>query len=357
MTRRQLLGRLALGAGATGLGLAAGELLVRALVPEPIPVRLDELAKEDPNTIKFSDLLVPDPELFWRFRPDLRLPETSEPFFGLISNGQGLRMDHEVQVPRPKGLLRVLCVGDSCTFGYRLGHDQAFPWQLNERLRARFPGKSFEVVNCGVPGWTLFQGWRFLETQAARYAPQLVILNFGWNAGRPWDGMGDWDYWKANRHALPPPALRWSRLAQLAFRARLAPASPASPASKRPRLEPEEFAGLLDWVSTWAREHGAALLLLVGGAPKSLPRPGQSSGARTEYQKTQYEFAQGLPFGPEGGPALVDGAALEEKLYSGGATAREIFLDGVHPTAATNARLADALLEKLAPWVEQQRPD
>ena len=44
-----------------------------------------------------------DPELFWRFAPNIRLPADYWPLFGVLSNGQGLREDHDIAIPKPAG--------------------------------------------------------------------------------------------------------------------------------------------------------------------------------------------------------------------------------------------------------------
>jgi hypothetical protein len=120
-TRRTVLTRLGLAGAATGLSLALGEEIVRMVVPKRVPLRFDEFALENTGTggaVNPMDFVDADPELFWRFRKSVRLSRDGHGFFGLISNGQGLRMDHEVEVPRPASLLRILFLGDSCTFGY-----------------------------------------------------------------------------------------------------------------------------------------------------------------------------------------------------------------------------------------------
>ena len=351
-TRRTVLTRLGLVGAATGLGLAVGDEMARLLVPDQVPLRFQEFARENNgigpavNTMDFVDA---DPELFWRFRKNIRLSRDGRGFFGLISNGQGFRMDHEVEIPRPPKLLRILFIGDSCTFGYLVRYQHTAAWQLEELLRRRFPDRAIECVNAGVVGWTIFQGWRFLETEAAAYNPQLVVVNFGWNEGRDWDGRGDVDYWRASQAITPPTLIRWSRLCQLTWRfAGGKAAEPPNPVEGRLRVTPDEFSDLLGRVERWTKRNGAEMLLLVGGARLNLVETGES---RTPYQEVQYTFAKTRPFGPDRGPAFVDAAAIEEALWKSGAPAERIFVDGGHPTPTANLELAKALDVKLAPWV------
>jgi len=352
-----VLMRLGIAIVATGLSLTAGEAIVRNVVPEQVPLRFDEFVLE--NTVRGGfwspvDLMRADPELFWRFRTNLRLPEDGKGFFGLISNGQGLRMDHEVEIPRPPGLVRILFLGDSCTFGYLVRYDQTTAWQLEKLLRRRFPGRAVECVNSGVVGWTLFQGWRFLETEGAAYAPQLVVVNFGWNEARDWHGRGDVEYWRAARAVAPPAALRCSRLCQLAWRAAAGRAGHLlDPVPGRLRVTPEEFTDLLARVERWTQQHGAEMLLLVGGARVNLAE--SEPPFRMRFQKVQYAFGATRTFGPDGGPAFVDGAAVEQGMWKSGIPPEEIFPDLFHPSAAAHLALANALEAKIAPWIEGPR--
>jgi lysophospholipase L1-like esterase len=352
-TRRTVLTRLGLAGAATGLSVAVGEEIVRMVVPKRVPLRFDEFALENTGTggaVNPMDFVDADPELFWRFRKSVRLSRDGHGFFGLISNGQGLRMDHEVEVPRPASLLRILFLGDSCTFGYLLRYDQTTAWQLEALLRLRFPDRLIECANAGVVGWTLFQGWRFLETEGAAYAPQLVVVNFGWNEGVDWHGRSDAAYWQASRAVTPPAALRWSRICQLAWRTAAGKAGQLpEPVAGRLRVTPDEFIDLLGRVERWTQLNGAELLLLVGGARLNLVEPG--SAFRTLYQEAQYAFGRKRTFGPDGGPAFVDGAAIEEDMWKSGTAAREIFLDGVHPSAASHVALAMALDARIGPWI------
>ena len=131
-----------------------------------------------------------DDELFWRLAPNVTLPPDARPLFGIVSNAQGLRADHIID-PKPSDRVRILFVGDSCTFGYRVAHDETFVATAQRRLRAASATVEVECINAGVPGYSLFQGWRFLETRAPLLEPDLVVLNFGWNSPATWDGIGD----------------------------------------------------------------------------------------------------------------------------------------------------------------------
>jgi len=59
--------------------------------------------------------------------------------------------------------LRVLCLGDSATFGTGSNDDETYPAQLKKILKRRHPGRNVEVINAGIPGYSSMQGTWFLE--------------------------------------------------------------------------------------------------------------------------------------------------------------------------------------------------
>ncbi len=333
------------------IALGATEVLLRGLVPVAPLMRFEQLgeAHKDRDTVQFLSLVESDEDVFWRLAPGKVLPEDSRPFFGLISNEQGLREDHEI--PRKKGVgeIRVLFLGDSCTFGYGLGAEETFVELVEAELRRRVPDIRVECINAGVPGWSLFQGWRFLESEGFGFEPDLVVVAFGWNDNDRWDGSSDMEQYQRLRAAAPPAALRWSRLGSMAWQA-VAQRPPPPPSSKRPRLLPEEFAELLGVFETDTREHGADLMLLVLPGRANFD-PSAPQGGRLPLQLVQLQFGIRRHLGDGGPSALVDGVAVAQEVVKSHPIS-ELFLDHVHPTALLNGALAEALVERIEPWVE-----
>ena len=68
---------------------------------------------------------------------------------------------------------RILCMGDSVTFGWGVPDDQSYPVQLERELRAR--GHDVEVLNAGVPAQSIFGMKRFVEMQAAALDVDAVL--------------------------------------------------------------------------------------------------------------------------------------------------------------------------------------
>lgn len=335
------------------MALAAGEGLARWLAPARPRIRLRQFTRivEEAHRFEFDTLFRPDAERFWALAPGLRYPDDSRPLFGLISNGQGFRQEVEVPRRKPDGELRLICLGDSCTFGYLQPHDETYVYKLERKLKGAFPGSEIRCINAGVPGYSLFQGWRYLETELLRYRPDLVTLNFGWNDLVAWDGRGDLEHYRRMKAERPPAPLDRSRLCQLAWRL-AGGEDPQTALSQRPRLLPYEFRALLESCRKSTERAGAELLVLVWGA-RSNVEAGFYHGYRTPLQDEQERFAREIRFGPDGGPALVDGVAVFEAMARTHSIP-EIFADGVHPTEAAAERVARAMMARIEPWARER---
>jgi len=157
-----------------------------------------------------SDLriLEPDKLLIWRNRPGIRrryvdvfspvhsqdermlllrkffptLPDFVQynPVWEISLNSLGFR-DLEFQREKPPSVFRIICLGDSWTFGANVGQEQAYPQQLNRLIRHEFPEAEFEVHNLGVLGYSSFQGLELLNLTAFDLDPDLIVIAFAMN--------------------------------------------------------------------------------------------------------------------------------------------------------------------------------
>lgn len=93
-------------------------------------------------------------------------------------NSRGLR-DREVDVPKPAGVVRVLILGDSVTFGTLVAREKTYPSRL-ERLLGERNGRA-EVVNAGVNGYNAYNELQFYLTEGRKYDPDIVIVAFCMN--------------------------------------------------------------------------------------------------------------------------------------------------------------------------------
>jgi len=76
---------------------------------------------------------------------------------------------------------RILCVGDSHTFGAGVFPKDNYPSQLHAVLDARYPEKAFGVFNLGLPGINSAHVARRLEAQLLAIRPAIVLVWVGTN--------------------------------------------------------------------------------------------------------------------------------------------------------------------------------
>lgn len=113
----------------------------------------------------------PDPELFWKPAPGFSGPMWS----GRVTiNAGGLRENPPARAGASK---RMLCFGDSITFGFGVGNEDTYPAVLAALLEPL----GIEVRNAGVTGYTSYQALRWLRRQLKSQRVDEVTLLIGWN--------------------------------------------------------------------------------------------------------------------------------------------------------------------------------
>jgi HEAT repeat protein/lysophospholipase L1-like esterase len=88
-------------------------------------------------------------------------------------NRDGVR-DRAHAPEKPDGVRRIVCLGDSVTFGPDGHPEQAYPQILQEKLDAIGPG--YEVFNLSLWGWATTQEHTAYTQIARRYRPDDVVL-------------------------------------------------------------------------------------------------------------------------------------------------------------------------------------
>lgn len=350
---RRIAARLLVVVAAVAVSLVIAEAALRIWAPRQPCVRFKQNVDELQH-MNLTDLVVEsDPELFWRLAPRQSRPARGFPFRGVISNGQGLRSEHEIPLEKPKKEIRILFLGDSCTFGHGLLPSETFVAQVGQMLRSQFPGTQFECINAGVPGYSLFQGLRFFETQGFRFRPDLVVANFGFNDSAPWDNQSDMDHHRRSLASQPLHGLQWSRLCQIAWEVASRPGN--SNAAPRARLTGSEFFSLLARLDEVTRQQGSGLLLLALPYKVNLD-PRFAPWERMEFQGALTTYGRNaLRLGPESDGVvdlipILQELAVEEPVM-------ELLFDHVHPTRMLNEHYARAIAAKLVPWVKSRLGD
>lgn len=90
-------------------------------------------------------------------------------------NALGLR-GPELRADRGPDGRRVLCLGDSITFGVDVEDDQPYPRQLERLLAAAWPGRPVEVINGGVQRYFTYQEIDQLRRLWPVLRPDVVTL-------------------------------------------------------------------------------------------------------------------------------------------------------------------------------------
>ena len=124
------------------------------------------------------DLYVDDPVVGKRLRPGWSGDEFQAP---VTINSKGLR-NPEIPYEKPAGTYRILALGDSWTFGFRMNEPDAYPRQMERLLAAsaaaRGDTRHIEVINAGVVGYSTDQEAAYLRSEGWKYSPDLVLVNF-----------------------------------------------------------------------------------------------------------------------------------------------------------------------------------
>ncbi|HEX5011465.1 MAG TPA: GDSL-type esterase/lipase family protein [Planctomycetota bacterium] len=112
---------------------------------------------------------LPDDELFYRLKPGTRFLD----YYRI--NALGCR-GPELPAGRAPGTLRIVCTGDSSTFGLGVPEERAWPFVL-QRLMEAMVGDlvDVEVLDAGVPGYTSLQNRVQIERDLLPLRPDVLV--------------------------------------------------------------------------------------------------------------------------------------------------------------------------------------
>jgi lysophospholipase L1-like esterase len=114
------------------------------------------------------------------FFPHLPDSLKGNPTWEVSLNSEGFR-DVELPKEKPSFVFRIVCLGDSWTFGWNVAQNQAYPQTLKALLRREFSDTNFEVFNLGVGGYASFNGLNLLNTKVLDLKPDVAVIGFAWN--------------------------------------------------------------------------------------------------------------------------------------------------------------------------------
>lgn len=336
--------------------LAAVEWVVRATLPHVRPLEalvqeprlLQELLgrathRDLPERVQIFDA---DPLLFWRLKPNLRDVIWASTL--VSTNSERLRYPREL-APRSPRRFRVVCLGDSVTFGYqipRLARDEpirrdaralSYTEVLERDLSDALPERDVEVVPMAVPGYSSYQGRAWLQRDIAVVQPDVVIVAFGWNDA-DLRGAPDvvtmpqgWHHVASRRVVLSSQAL--IRAAGLMRRVGRGGRTGGGVA----RVSAEEFVDNHRAITETARARGAAVLFIAPIYRDAVTDP-TAAERIASYRRALERFARAADI-----PFVAVGALSE----TGAPHNEPLFYEEVHPNASGHQLLADAVFDTL----------
>jgi len=257
---------------------------------------------------------------------------------------------------------RIVCLGDSNTFGQDLPYAQTYPAVLQDLLREQYPELDAVLINVGVCGDTSVQGLARLERDVLPYEPQVVVSAFGLNDGN----LGYWsldpireremylertlasrvESWLEHSHLYLTLRARGRRLLQ-----RLgwvtAPPTLDTAREPQPRVSRDGFAYAQEQLVNRVQQHGASALVMtitpVTGAFSADLEPPQ----RQRQLATYNDYSRIIcATAAQHGAYLVD----MQSIMGSRAEAEQSSLlaeDGVHLTAAGHRLVAQSTLQTL----------
>jgi lysophospholipase L1-like esterase len=309
---------------------------------------------------KQSGIFEGDPLLLWRLKANL--DHVVWDFTVLSTNADHLRSEQSSRSlgSEHPGMIRIVCLGDSVTFGYRVPvvwpdrpteYDPTwlpYPMLLEKELRAANPGQNIEVITMAVPGYSSNQGLAWLRRDIEKLQPDLLTVSFGWNDA----SFSDVPDREAFRTNWPAVALRWLVDHSQAFahathwlRAREASKRQAEHATQSqlrrrpvPRVPQQEYLSNMLAIVNLARQRGTSVMVIAA------PYRDHSSEAPEADLMLQYRVALGSIMRQHGVPFL-EIRELTEEAYPAN---EGWFGERIHPNHMGHRLIAAELLKLIA---------
>lgn len=174
----KFLSRLLIVSLGLGLTLVISEILLRFVLPGS-PLKVYNIDMRGVNQISKI------PGLVYELKPEAeRILRMGDHAATYRINSAGMR-DYEYPLVKGNGFSRIVCLGDSVTFGAGVELNQTYSKVLEKLLNAKNYGIRYEVLNFGVSGYNTAQEAVVLKRKALQYRPDLVLVGFNLNDGNP----------------------------------------------------------------------------------------------------------------------------------------------------------------------------
>lgn len=136
------------------------------------------------------------------FDPNLDTKETlsGKLTYHIKTNSQGLRSNRELSETKPENTIRVLCIGDSFTYGTGVDNEYTYPAILSEYLEKQYPDKNIEVINAGVFLYDIIDEMDYYAEKGHIFKADFVVVQFYEN---DLEGMTRWFFRPHNNKNKP----------------------------------------------------------------------------------------------------------------------------------------------------------
>lgn len=281
---------------------------------------------------EYKELYKFDPGTLWSLRPGaLYERNTGEHIDSLGFRGP------EVRQPKPAGMLRVVCLGDSSTFGLGEPYKDIFEAKLAEYLPGRLGGRAVEVIDAGVVGYTSTQALEHFRRDALPLKPDVVVIMPG-----AINEVYTMDVTDAERLRMLKKGEGTRRFRSVLLKLRTAQlvlriVRAAEPRRKKvPRAPLAQFNDDLESFAALARDNG---FILVVASPHRKKKIDAQFPELEGYSAALADFARRHSFQFADVRAEYRRGIYEEDL---------LFRDDFHPTAAGHDIIAQMLAYKIS---------
>jgi lysophospholipase L1-like esterase len=139
-----------------------------------------------PAIVPFTPEVYEDRDLFWRVRPNLDIV-CARGGNRLQTNTLGFR-DGPIG-PKTEDEYRILCLGESTTYGDYVAFEETYSQVAQRLLNERSKAVRFRVINAGAPSYSSFQSLVLLKKVGIALEPDAVVLYHEGNDYLPigWD--------------------------------------------------------------------------------------------------------------------------------------------------------------------------
>lgn len=316
------------------LGLAELTSRVFHKVDFPDPLIMDAV-------VGWPDMKEYDPLLFWKLKPNIMKDGNA------LTNSFGLR-GPDIPGEKADDEFRILSLGESTTFAFRQPYERTYT-SLLENI-GPIDNRKVRAINAGIPAYTIVQGATYLKHRGLKFAPDLVVIYFGWNdflptairetrdAGASKATVGKTDLELLERHAALSYRVfhfltKHSNLARsIAFRKKFTKDDIITGVSD-PRVPESDRELMLKEISTLCQNKGIELIVVIPW-----------------YKQFNNHIPLLRKFASNRNVHVVDLPHNTKHLNN---RLNEYFDDNIHPNAKGHALIAENIQEKIREiWAE-----